>query len=90
MRLLGLPMRSLRKSLLQKHHFSSKSELVHENVAAPKFDASILPLLACPLTKTPLRYDEATGSLISDEIHVAFPIKDGIPMLNPLDGKMLK
>lgn len=47
-------------------------------------------ILVCPLTKQPLRFCEKTGSLISDEIGVSFPIVDGIPRLVPKDGKILE
>ncbi|XP_074289938.1 uncharacterized protein LOC141616060 [Silene latifolia] len=47
-------------------------------------------ILVCPLTKQPLRYCEKTGSLISDQIGVSFPIVDGIPHLVPKDGKILE
>lgn len=46
-----------------------------------KVDPKLLEILACPLTKTPLRYDEAAGELISDEAALAFPIRDGIPIM---------
>ncbi|EEF31233.1 Protein preY, mitochondrial precursor, putative [Ricinus communis] len=47
-------------------------------------------ILVCPLSKQPLRICEATNSLISDAIGVSYPIKDGIPCLVPLDGKILE
>ncbi|OMO83506.1 hypothetical protein COLO4_22472 [Corchorus olitorius] len=46
-------------------------------------------ILVCPLSKQPLRVSEETASLISDNIGVSFPIKDGIPCLAPRDGKIL-
>ncbi|WCJ32705.1 UPF0434 protein Mmar10_2939 [Euphorbia peplus] len=50
---------------------------------------SLSEMLVCPLSKQPLRFCEQTNSLISDVIGVSFPIKDGIPCLNPTDGKIL-
>ncbi|MBL4893856.1 MAG: Trm112 family protein [Emcibacter sp.] len=44
-------------------------------------DPRLLEILACPLTKTTLRYDEAAGELISDKAGLAFPIRDGIPIM---------
>ncbi|KAF4321776.1 hypothetical protein BBO99_00000664 [Phytophthora kernoviae] len=44
-------------------------------------DESILDHLVCPLSKYPLRYDTARGSLICDEINVEYPIYQGVPML---------
>lgn len=46
-----------------------------------KVDPRLLEILACPLTKTTLRYDEAAGELISDKAGLAFPIRDGIPIM---------
>ncbi len=50
------------------------------------FDPSLLDILACPVTKTPLRYDEAKQQLISDEAGLAYPIREGIPVLLPEEG----
>ncbi|OAY60917.1 UPF0434 protein BRADO0313 [Manihot esculenta] len=47
-------------------------------------------ILVCPLSKQPLRYCEKTKTLISDAICVSYPIKDGIPCLVPMDGKIIE
>lgn len=47
----------------------------------PRIDPKLLEILACPITKTPLRYDEASQELISDKAKLAFPIRDGIPIM---------
>nr|XP_023893765.1 uncharacterized protein LOC112005693 [Quercus suber] len=51
---------------------------------------SLSQILVCPLSKQPLRYSEETNSLISDAIGVSFPIKDDIPCLVPMDGKIIE
>lgn len=38
-------------------------------------------MLVCPLTKTPLHYDEARQELISRAARLAYPIRDGIPIM---------
>ena len=38
-------------------------------------------LLVCPITKGPLKYDEANSELISEKANLAFPIEDGIPIM---------
>ena len=38
-------------------------------------------MLVCPLTRTKLRYDDAQQELISDAARLAFPIRDGVPIL---------
>ncbi|MCB9948150.1 MAG: Trm112 family protein [Rhodospirillaceae bacterium] len=44
-------------------------------------DPKLLELLVCPLTKAPLRYDAANQELISDQARLAYPIRDGIPIM---------
>lgn len=44
-------------------------------------DPRLLELLVCPLTHVPLRYDAAKQELISDQAGLAFPIRDGIPVM---------
>ncbi len=44
-------------------------------------DPKLLEILVCPLTKTPLRYDRAAAELISEQAKLAYPIRDGIPIM---------
>lgn len=44
-------------------------------------DPKLLEILVCPLTKSTLRYDAAAGELISDKAKLAYPIRDGIPIM---------
>lgn len=44
-------------------------------------DPKLLEILVCPLTKVPLRYDAAKQELISDQAGLAYPIRDGIPVM---------
>ena len=44
-------------------------------------DPWLLERLVCPATRTPLRYDEATGELVSDAAGLAYPVRDGTPVL---------
>ena len=46
-----------------------------------KIDPKLLEILVCPLTKGPLRYDAEAQELISDQAGLAFPIRDGIPIM---------
>lgn len=41
----------------------------------------LFAMLVCPLTRTKLRYDDAQQELISDAARLAFPIRDGVPIL---------
>ena len=46
-----------------------------------KVDGKLLEILVCPLTKGPLRYDARHNELISDQAGLAYPIRDGIPIM---------
>lgn len=46
-----------------------------------EIDKKLLEILVCPVTKTPLRYNKEKSELISDQARLAFPIKDGIPVM---------
>jgi uncharacterized protein YbaR (Trm112 family) len=60
-----------------------------ETSASP-LDPKLLDLLVCPLTKGPLRYDRERQELVSEQAGLAYPIRDGIPIMlveeaRPLD-----
>ena len=44
-------------------------------------DAKLLEILVCPVTKGPLIYDREKGELISKSARLAYPIRDGIPVM---------
>ncbi|MGI4851048.1 MAG: Trm112 family protein [Janthinobacterium lividum] len=44
-------------------------------------DPKLLEILICPVTRGPLRYDVEAQELISDQAKLAYPIRDGIPIL---------
>ena len=44
-------------------------------------DKKLLDLLVCPVTKGPLIYDRERGELISRAARLAYPIRDGIPVM---------
>jgi uncharacterized protein len=44
-------------------------------------DAWLLERLVCPATRTKLRYDEDAQELVSDEAGLAYPVRDGVPVL---------
>jgi uncharacterized protein YbaR (Trm112 family) len=45
------------------------------------FDQTLLEKLVCPLSRTPLRYDEMAQELVSDAAGIAYPIRDGVAVL---------
>lgn len=52
-------------------------------------DAHLLEILVCPVTKGPLEYDRARGELISRSAGLAYPIRDGIPVMLPEEARAL-
>jgi uncharacterized protein YbaR (Trm112 family) len=48
---------------------------------APPIDPRLLEILVCPLTRTKLRYDAEAHELISDSAGLAYPVRDGIPIM---------
>jgi hypothetical protein len=53
-------------------------------------DPKLLDILVCPVTRTKLRYDEAAQELVSDAAGLAYPIRDGVPVMLPEEARLLK
>lgn len=58
-------------------------------VEPTRIDPKLLEILVCPLTKGRLDYDAARQELISRQAGLAFPIRDGIPIMLPDDARPL-
>lgn len=52
-------------------------------------DPKLLEILVCPLTKAPLEYDAEHQELISRAAKLAYPIRDGIPIMLPEEARRL-
>lgn len=52
-------------------------------------DPRLLEILVCPLTKTRLDYDAARQELVSRSARLAYPIRDGIPIMLPEEARTL-
>jgi uncharacterized protein YbaR (Trm112 family) len=52
-----------------------------------EIDPRLLELLACPLTKGPLVWDEANSELYSRLAKLAYPVRDGIPVMLPSEAR---
>ncbi|WP_370638412.1 Trm112 family protein [Aurantimonas sp. VKM B-3413] len=57
---------------------------------AGKPDPKLLELLVCPLTKTTLSYDREKNELVSRAAKLAYPIRDGIPIMLPSEARELE
>ena len=53
-------------------------------------DPKLLEILVCPVTKSELRYDARAKELISDQAALAYPIRDGIPIMLVDEARKLK
>jgi hypothetical protein len=54
-----------------------------------QIDPKLLEILVCPLTKTTLEYDRERQELISRAAKLAYPIRDGIPIMLPEEARKL-
>jgi uncharacterized protein YbaR (Trm112 family) len=57
---------------------------------AGSIDPKLLEILVCPLTRTTLEYDPARQELISRAAKLAYPIRDGIPIMLPDEARPLE
>ena len=57
---------------------------------APRVDPKLLEILVCPLTKEPLEYDAEHQELISKSAGLAYPIRDGIPIMLPDEARPIE
>ncbi len=55
-----------------------------------EIDPKLLEILVCPVTKGPLEYDRAKGELISRKAGLAYPVRDGIPIMLPDEARQLE
>jgi uncharacterized protein YbaR (Trm112 family) len=52
-------------------------------------DPRLLEILVCPISKGTLRYDAARQELVSDTAGLAYPVRDGIPIMLPDEARSL-
>jgi len=57
---------------------------------ADSIDPKLLEILVCPLTKSALEYDAARQELVSRAARLAYPIRDGIPIMLPEEARRLE
>ena len=59
-------------------------------MTAPRVDPKLLEILVCPVTKEPLEYDAEHQELISKSAGLAYPIRDGIPIMLPDEARPIE
>ena len=52
-------------------------------------DRKLLEVLVCPVTRGPLTYDRERGELVSEGARLAYPIRDGVPIMLPEEARAL-
>ncbi len=55
----------------------------------PSVDPRLLEVLVCPLTHGPLEYDRKAQELVSKKAKLAYPIRDGVPIMLPEEARKL-
>jgi len=50
-------------------------------MASPELDKRLLEILVCPQTRGPLVYDRERGELLSKKARLAYPVRDGVPIM---------
>ncbi|GAN81955.1 Trm112 family protein [Acidocella aminolytica] len=64
--------------------------MMDDKTREPGIDPRLLEMLICPLTRGPLRYDAVRRELISDKAGLAFPIRNGIPIMLAEEARPLE
>ena len=57
--------------------------------AEREVDPKLLEILVCPVTKAPLTYDRARSELVSEQARLAYPVRDGVPIMLPDEARRL-
>ncbi len=61
-----------------------------QNDTAPELSRALLNMLVCPVSRGTLRYDKKTQELISEKAKLAFPIREGIPIMLESEARALE
>ena len=59
------------------------------DASPPSIDPRLLEVLVCPVTRGPLRWDPAQQELVSVQAGLAYPVRDGIPIMLPEEARSL-
>jgi uncharacterized protein YbaR (Trm112 family) len=57
--------------------------------AQAPLDPRLLEVLVCPVTRTPLVYDRVRAELVSKAARLAYPVRDGVPVMLPEEARAL-
>lgn len=65
---------------MELHYLGPKQQLVNKDYML-EISSELLKIIVCPVTKKPLTYDKQAQELLSEEAGLAFPVREGIPIL---------
>jgi uncharacterized protein YbaR (Trm112 family) len=65
------------------------SHATHTSSPPTAIDPRLLEILVCPLTRAALRWDPAAQELVSEKAGLAYPVRDGIPIMLPEEARPL-
>jgi uncharacterized protein YbaR (Trm112 family) len=74
---------------LHRKRIATKGCIMTESETGHTVDPRLLEVLVCPVTKTTLRYDRERQELISEAAKLAFPIREGVPIMLPDEARKL-
>ena len=63
---------------------------IAQGQSSTRVDPKLLEILVCPITKGVLEYDQAAQELISRAAKLAYPIRDGIPIMLPEEARPIE
>lgn len=65
------------------------SDPAERSLDQPAVDPRLLEVLVCPVTRGPLVYDCARAELVSKSARLAYPVRDGVPVMLPEEARTL-
>lgn len=68
----------------------TRKAVIRTEIAASAIDIKMLEVLACPLTKGPLVWDAERSELVSRAAKLAYPVRDGIPVMLPSEARVVE
>lgn len=68
---------------------SDKTDTQANPRRSAEVDPKLLEILVCPVTRGPLEYDKARGELISKSAGLAYPVREGVPVMLPEEARRI-
>ncbi len=67
----------------------NEEQTKNDTAASAEIDPELLKILVCPLTKCPLKYNKEANELISEKARLAYPVRNGIPIMLQAEARNL-